>query len=230
MNNAPWDAVAAVAALRTPCATPQDAVRLHYLQALARRAQGFDGAVKDLLHATLRQALAHYPSAHSPASAPVPAQAHCPPPDRASTHARNAPHVPSPARPSALAELTRQLAQQPLSADTVPGARVTVLDGRPELKAVRDFRATWTQLSVDKQLTQALAQAPENAGPLNSHQLVLRALSVMRTVSPGYLNHFMSYVDALLWLDQVDSQPVVASAATGEAAKKRKAASRSKAR
>ena len=43
MNDAPWDPVAAVAALRTTGTTPHDAVRLHYLEALARRAKGFDG-------------------------------------------------------------------------------------------------------------------------------------------------------------------------------------------
>ena len=201
MNDAPWDPVAAVAALRTPGTTPYDAVRLHYLEALARRAKGFDGEVKNLLDGKLHQALARYQSVHTQPCVTG---------------------SPSLGRPSALAELTRRLAQQPQNTETLVGGRAAVVNARPELKSVRDFRATWTQLSVEKQLTQALAQAPENAGPLNSHQLVLRALSVMRDTAPDYLNRFMSYVDALLWLDQADSQPVAASAVAGDAAKKRK--------
>ncbi|MBK7006955.1 MAG: DUF2894 domain-containing protein [Burkholderiales bacterium] len=65
MNDAPWDPVAAVAALRTTGTTPHDAVRLHYLEALARRAQGYEGAVRNLLDDKLRQALARYQSVHS---------------------------------------------------------------------------------------------------------------------------------------------------------------------
>jgi hypothetical protein len=73
-----------------------------------------------------------------------------------------------------------------------------------ELKSLRYFRSTWSRLSAEQQLAQALAQAPENAGPLNSHLLVLRALQLMQEVSPDYLQRFMSYADTLLWLEQVD--------------------------
>lgn len=73
-----------------------------------------------------------------------------------------------------------------------------------ELKSLRYFRSTWSRLSAEQQLAQALAQAPENAGPLNSHLLVLRALQLMQEVSPDYLQRFMSYADTLLWLEQME--------------------------
>ena len=57
------------------------------------------------------------------------------------------------------------------------------------------------KISVQKQVTQAIAQAPQNAGPINSHMLVLRSLGLMRDLSPDYLNRFMGYVDTLLFLD-----------------------------
>lgn len=93
-----------------------------------------------------------------------------------------------------------------------------------ELKSLRYFRGTWTRLKVDRRLSQASAQAPENAGPLNSHFLVLQSLRLMRDISPEYLEQFMSYVDALLWLEQADSgrSPVRKDAARGEPGKKRK--------
>lgn len=81
----------------------------------------------------------------------------------------------------------------------------TPFPAQPELKSLRFFRSTWSRLSLDRQLSDAFAQAPENAGPLNSHHLVLQALGQMRDISPEYLRQFMSYVDALLWLDQADS-------------------------
>ena len=94
-----------------------------------------------------------------------------------------------------------------------------------ELKSLSYFRSTWSRLSVDRKLSHAFAQAPENAGPLNSHFLVLQSLGLMRDISPAYLEQFMSYVDALLWLDQAaDSgrSPAQKNAARGHGGRKRK--------
>ena len=55
---------------------------------------------------------------------------------------------------------------------------------------------------MQKQVAQAIAQAPQNAGPINSHMLVLRSLGLMRDISPDYLNRFMAHVDTLLCLDE----------------------------
>ncbi len=71
-----------------------------------------------------------------------------------------------------------------------------------ELASLAYFRTTWSRLSAERRLTRSLETVPENAGPLNSHQLVHRALQTMRETSPGYLHRFMTYVDALLWLEQ----------------------------
>ena len=98
------------------------------------------------------------------------------------------------------------------------------VETRGELKSVTYFRSTWSQLSADQQLSRALAQAPQNAGPLNSHLLVVHALQLMREISPDYLKCFMSYVDTLLWLDQADdaSKAEQKNAGRGERDKKRK--------
>ena len=56
-------------------------------------------------------------------------------------------------------------------------------------------------MSVDKQLALAMKQAPKNAGPINSHMLVLRSLAMMQELSPDYLSRMVSYVDTLLLLD-----------------------------
>ncbi|HEX5803088.1 MAG TPA: DUF2894 domain-containing protein [Azospira sp.] len=93
-----------------------------------------------------------------------------------------------------------------------------------ELKSLHYFRDTWAQLSVDRQLAEALTQAPENAGPLNSHRLVLRALEDMREISPDYLKRFLAHADALLWLDQATGAgaPAEKGSATGDGERKRK--------
>ena len=71
----------------------------------------------------------------------------------------------------------------------------------PELRSIVCFHETWTRLSVEQQLAETLACAPENAGPLNSQHLVLRSLQLMRDIAPDYLQGFMSYVDTLIWLE-----------------------------
>ena len=69
-----------------------------------------------------------------------------------------------------------------------------------ELKTVRESRAAWARMSVDRQLSQAMKQAPVNAGPINSHMLVLRSLAMMQDISPDYLSRMVSYIDTLLAL------------------------------
>jgi len=105
-----------------------------------------------------------------------------------------------------LAELVAHLGGQggteAEAATAGPGATAA---GHPaELKAVRDFRRTWSRLAADRRLAQSLAKVPQQAGPLHSHYLVHRSLVAMREVSPEYLERFLSYVDALLWLEEAN--------------------------
>jgi hypothetical protein len=196
------DHSAVIDALRSAGADQLDPVHLHYLEALARRANTQSSSVKRILDAKLTHALAVFNErlehANGDGKAGISPSDGCTP----------------------LSDLARYIAQQtpkPLDAGTV--GRV----GAPfELKAIRQFRNTWSKLSVDKQVAQALDQAPKNAGPINSHMLVLRSLALMRDTSPDYLNRFMSYVDTLLCLDQGDakSKPVPKKPATGKATKK----------
>ena len=103
-------------------------------------------------------------------------------------------------KPSPLAVLLRQFEPH------VPDALVARPEGfsglRTELKTVRSSRNIWSKLSASRQVTRALEQAPKNAGPINSHMLILRSLALIRDISPDYLNRFMSYADTLLSLDQ----------------------------
>ncbi|WP_118183447.1 DUF2894 domain-containing protein [Paraburkholderia phosphatilytica] len=73
----------------------------------------------------------------------------------------------------------------------------------PDLPVLDFFRETWSKVSAEKQLRQALERVPGNAGPLNSNSLVHRSLALMRECSPGYLQQFLSYVDALAWMEQL---------------------------
>lgn len=165
----------------------------------------------------------------SPAASAAPGAAAAPA-ARAAPPAHTTPAAPaSPASPGTgpLGQLAQTLAQAralPVPAQPHRGPAPT-----PELQALAYFRHTWAKLAVHRSLNQSIAKTPKNAGPLNSHRLVLRSLEVMREVSPDYLNRFVGYVDALLVLDGMGNAAPAAApapppvpAAPGE--KKRKPA------
>ncbi|MBC5781537.1 DUF2894 domain-containing protein [Ramlibacter sp. USB13] len=71
-----------------------------------------------------------------------------------------------------------------------------------ELRSVRRFRRMWNGVEALEQLAHATARQPVNAGPLNSHVLVLRSLALMRELSPEYLRRFLVQIEALQWLER----------------------------
>ena len=118
----------------------------------------------------------------------------------------------SAARRETLGDLVRFLSEHSLDKSDTRSLAPSATP-RTELKSVQYFRNTWSKLSAERDVTQALGHAPKNAGPINSHVVALRSLALMRDTSPDYLNRFMSYVDTLLCLEQGD-RPAIASAKT----------------
>lgn len=75
-------------------------------------------------------------------------------------------------------------------------------EGPRELKALSRVRAGQQQQRKRRRIEDALTQTPSDAGPLNSHRLVTRAISALQELSPAYLDHFVSYVDTLMVLEK----------------------------
>lgn len=108
--------------------------------------------------------------------------------------------------------------------------RLAAREARPSpADLLDDLRKIWTRVRTESQLRESLDHVPQNAGPLNSSSLVHRSLSLMRELSPGYLQHFLSYVDALSWLDQLASADAPAHKEAPRAASAKKS-TRAKAR
>ncbi len=210
-------------ALRLQGAARFDPVRFRFIEALAGRAASRQGEARRLLDSKLSAALEDYRTRFEQASAVAAgdlALAINDHPDAADElnrchhegDFRRLKHALARLRPGQGArmfgELLDRLRQFPR--EVAPGARreagAEVHESTDELRSVACFRDAWLKLSINQQLSSALAQAPDNAGPLNSHILALQSLELMRDTSPEYLQHFMSYVDGLLWLEQVDSQ------------------------
>ena len=174
------DVLTTLDALRAAGAPRFDAVGWHYIETLAERTQAQSGAAHALLANKLQQSL---DSLHARMKAAAQA-----------TSTAKAPSASSP-----LAALLQELKAQDQS-NALPAAGAW----RAEHPRIQQFRKQLSQISVQKQVTQAIAQAPQNAGPINSHMLVLRSLGLMRSISPDYLNRFMVHVDTLLCLDEAD--------------------------
>lgn len=178
-----------------------DPVRFRFIEAMAKRAAAHGGEARRMLDDKVAALLAAYGKDLEKAqSADVAEQQAAP-------------------EPSALAGLVEHIAKHapPMQVDAPARGLATASAPSTELKSIRYFKSTWSKLSADRRLTQSLAKVPENAGPLNSHHLVHRSLTLMRDLSPEYLNRFMAYVDALSWVDQLNGSNAAASAASPRA-------------
>ena len=175
----PSDAQALLQPAQAAEAAQLDPVGWHHIQVLTERTRTQTGLAQVLLQAKLNSALAQL-------QARLAAQK-----KQHTQHIQPTRHTPSPLS-ALLQDMAAPSAEHPFS----PSGQ-----GRMDNPRVAQFRQQLGKISVQKQVTQAIAQAPQNAGPINSHMLVLRSLGLMRDLSPDYLNRFMGYVDTLLFLD-----------------------------
>ncbi|MGJ7484258.1 DUF2894 domain-containing protein [Variovorax sp. LT2P21] len=177
-----------------------DPVRFRFIEALARRTAAHEGEARRRLDERLAELVTAY-SATLAAS---------------DTSKKKTVPATTPAA-SGLAELLAHVAER--NGATEGTAPPAVLQGTSDLKSLRYFRSTWSRLSADRRLTQSQARMPENAGPLNSQHLVHRAITLMRDVSPDYLNRLMAYVDTLSWIEQANASAAPPAAARPEGRK-----------
>lgn len=163
-----------------------DPVRFQFIQAMATRAVKLEGNTRKVLDARLSELLQQYRTRldSAPTSATTPRKAR---------------------QDDTLSTLVNHLATlAPPGTNHLFASRVNNLRERyPELPVLDEFRATWSRVSANRQVRQSEEQVHENAGPLNSNHLVHRTLSMMRDVSPGYLHQFLSYLDTLAWVEQL---------------------------
>lgn len=157
-----------------------DAVGWHYIEVLAERTRLQTGSAQTLLRDKLQQTLNAFEER------------------MAASAAQQQPFEAATSAPSPMARLLQEMAPAGQTGNSQPTK--LPFSQHQESPRVRQFRQQLRQISVQKRVSKAIAQAPQNAGPINSHMLVLRALEWMRHMSPDYLNRFMTHVDTLLCL------------------------------
>jgi hypothetical protein len=125
-----------------------------------------------------------------------------------------------PSRPGALGRLVEDIAA--VRAGSAVTANAPAPAALPVLESLGEFRNLWTRVRARGQLRQSLEQVPANAGPLNSGSLVHRSLTLMRELSPGYLQHFLAYLDALSWMEQKKDAGAIGTSENARATGSRK--------
>lgn len=181
--------------LRQAGAAQVDPVRLHFLEVLARGIAAVPVAQQNLLQPRWDAAFDALQRACETAG---PLQARREP-------------APTPGL-AALAALNRHARA---ASGQVRGTEVLPPDDADagELRSLRAFRDSWSRIAAVDTVDAAVAHGPDNAGPLNSHRLVLRSLALMRALSPEYLRRFLSQVQTLQRLETVASGPADPAAA-----------------
>ena len=197
--------MARVAALRDLASPLLDPVRLRYAEALASRLPASTPAVQRLLQAKLEDALTALgcgteEAGQATQSGAVESAEHASAQRRPRSRAEPASAMPL----SQLGQLNQHI--HVASKQSAGGLPQAATHERPELKSAVRFRETWARISAETEVDKAANRAPENAGPLNAHNLVLRSLALMRERSPDYLRRFMEHTESLLWLDRAYAQ------------------------
>ncbi|WP_058833895.1 DUF2894 domain-containing protein [Luteimonas abyssi] len=167
----------------------RDPVRVHYIAALRRRAAQAQGPLRDALDARVVALLRT--CAQELAQPDMPRRASSAGRDRAV----DPPH-PLASVVDALAQHARMRAGAAQDAGPMSSFPTA-------LPALEPARRQWADVRSHSRLQAAMAPPPEDAGPLNSTHLVHRAFATMRAAAPGYLLHFLDYVDALSGLERL---------------------------
>ena len=71
------------------------------------------------------------------------------------------------------------------------------------LKAMIRAKAEQGNHVLEERIRHAIESTPKEAGPMNAHRLVSRAIAEMQKLSPEYLERFARYTDTLLTLERL---------------------------
>ena len=203
--------------LRRDGAQRSDPVEFRYLEAMHARMHAQPQAVQRILEKRLSVAVTRFDMRFRQSTG------------SRTTGSKSGGSVPKPAASvNPLAALNRYI--RDVSREGPDTRQQGDMAGPAELKSVRQFRQAWSRIRAEDKVDQALRQVPANAGPLNSHRLVIRTLSLMRDLSPEYLQRFVAQVETMMVLDSTSLKPAKPSSKDGTAVKSAKASRQARAK
>ncbi|GHD50594.1 Protein of unknown function [Marinobacter persicus] len=178
-----------------------DPVRFRYLESLEQRlrARGLQGSVH---WQKLEQAVSDYHATYDQSEPEYqPAETNTPSLLGALTEQLDQVRAPAPAanRSSTL----EQLIFGPTENPPKPSNGKSAAQHLQPLKAMARAQADRDSEMREARIRHAIHQTPEDAGPMNAHRLVSRAIARMQSLSPAYLDRFARYADTLMVLEQL---------------------------
>lgn len=196
------DVHARLAAWREQGADRIDPLRFALMAAMARRALRHEGLVRKQLDVRLQELADAYAGllADQP-EATLPRHADESPMQQVLAQFANAPRLDGVPQAVSMAHARAET----IVADIAP------------MPALDEFQQLWSRIRIDSLLRQCLDSLPEDAGPLHSRVLAYRAMTLMRDVSPEYLQHFVAYADVLTWMEHAAGKVVASGDADGAA-------------
>jgi hypothetical protein len=189
-----------------------DPLRFHAMEALERRAAKLQGEVRRLLDDKLSTLIDSYAGDLQKAATAD------------NTNSAQA------AGQGALVDLLEHIALSTATRNQILAAHNVTppSSSYPTLETLAEFKKIWSAVRTGSQVRQSLEQVPENAGPLNSGALVHRSIGLMRDLSPGYLQQFLSYIDALSWVEQINGSISATSEAPRAASTRKRSKGKSR--
>jgi len=216
-----------IAALRAAGDDSFDPVRFRYIEALAIRAQQASEPLNEQLTAKSHRALSNYRNARAAAqelsaasdSAQVQPSAGCQSATvKALAELRQVLDLTQPQSVAGALSLEQEMQAQestllqsemyaasPKPSPSQSAESETSAGPLKSLKASQTMRVHQQRRAVEKRVELAIAEGPESPGPLNPQMLAIKALTMMRELSPQYLNRYVSYLDTLFWVEQLDT-------------------------
>jgi len=212
MSHSSTPARAMLDAWREQNADRLDPLRFHAMEALERRAAKLEGEVRRLLDDKLSALIDSYAGDLQKAATAD------------NTNSAQA------ASQGALVDLLEHIALSTATRNQILAAHNVTppSSSYPTLETLVEFKKIWSAVRTGSQVRQSLEQVPENAGPLNSGALVHRSIGLMRDLSPGYLQQFLSYIDALSWVEQINGSISATSEAPRAASTRKRSKGKSR--
>lgn len=185
--------------LRQQGADRFDPVRFRYLESFERRLRA-NGLQQGGHWRKLEQAISDYQARLEGAEQPT-----------------QAPAAPEPSPISFLLDRLNQTTETPAEAprstleqwvfgetSELEQTRTTSSSNCPKpLRAMIRARADQGTQALQERIRHGIESTPKEAGPMNAHRLVSRALNEMQKLSPEYLDRFARYTDTLLALERL---------------------------
>jgi hypothetical protein len=97
--------------------------------------------------------------------------------------------------------IDREQAAGQRAAITALKALRQAMGDREQLRAISMLQHAEWRRDVQASITLAMETSPEEPDPLNSHMLVMKAPNTLDANAPEYLQHWVSYLNDLMWLE-----------------------------